>query len=70
MPDKKPRPIDAALRRAIRNSGITPYQIAKDCGLSKEPVYRFLNGERDIRFKAAVKMAEYLNLELVSREAE
>lgn len=35
---------------------------------SKEPVYRFLNGERDTQFKTAVKMSEYLNLVQVPRE--
>ena len=56
-----------ALRRAIRSSKITVYEIAKRAGVSQIVISRFLSGERDIRMATADKLAEVLGLELTVR---
>ena len=67
---KDPKPIDAVLRMAIINSDVSRYKIAKDCEISYGSLHRFVSGERDIRFQAAVKLARYLKLELVPWEMD
>jgi hypothetical protein len=59
-----PRSLSASLREAIRDSGVSPYQIARHAQLSQIVVYRFLSGERDIRLATADRLAEVLGLEL------
>ena len=55
-----------ALKRAIRESGRTVYQIAKDAHVSQIMISRFLSGERDIRMATADKLAHALGLKLVA----
>ena len=56
--------IDADLRAAIVESGLTHYRIAKDAGVSPDVITRFVTGERDIRLGTAAKVAAALGLEL------
>ena len=51
------------LRRAIRDSGLTSYRIAKDAGTTPDQVDRFLAG-RDLRVSTAGRIAAALGLEL------
>lgn len=53
-----------ALRRAIDESGLTMYRIAKDAGLDFSTLSRFCHGERGLRLESADKLAEYFNLEV------
>jgi ribosome-binding protein aMBF1 (putative translation factor) len=62
-----PGSLSASLREAIRDSGMTAYQIARHARLSQIVVYRFVSGERDIRLSTADKLAEVLGLELRRR---
>jgi plasmid maintenance system antidote protein VapI len=59
-----PSSLSEALKRAIRESDKTEYQIAKDAGVSQIIVSRFLAGERDIRMATADKLDRVLGLKL------
>ena len=52
------------LRRAIADSGLTPYAIAKQAEIRPEVVTRFVNGERDLYLETAGKIAAVLGLAL------
>ncbi len=56
--------IDADLRTAIIESGLTHYRIAKDAGISPDVVTRFVTGARDVTLTSAAKVAHVLGLEL------
>ena len=64
---KQPPSIADQLRRAIRESGLTHYRIAKDAGIRPEILDRFVSGERDVRLETAAKVARALDLELRKR---
>jgi plasmid maintenance system antidote protein VapI len=57
------------LRAAIRESGLTSYRIAKDCGIKPDQIDRFVSGERDLRLATAELIAERLGLELRKRDS-
>jgi hypothetical protein len=62
--------IVVALQRAIRESGLTNYRLAKDSGLSPDIIDRFMADDdrhRDVRLETAEKLAKVLNLELQKR---
>lgn len=52
------------LRTAIKQTGKSIYQIAKNSGVAHPVILRFLSGERDIRLETAEKLAQSLGLEL------
>ena len=58
--------IDADLRTAIIESGLTHYRIAKDAGISPDVVTRFVTGARDVTLTSAAKVAHVLGLEVES----
>jgi hypothetical protein len=62
-----PRSLSAALKKAMKKSPKTSYQIAKDAGVSQIMVSRFLSGKRDIRLATADRLAHVLGLKLVAR---
>lgn len=61
-----PNSLSESLKRAIRESEMTVYQIAKKAHVSQIIVSRFLSGERDIRVATADKLASVLGLKLVA----
>lgn len=61
-----PNPLSEALKRAIQESEMTVYQIAKKAHVSQIVISRFLSGERDIRMGTADKLANVLGLELMA----
>lgn len=65
---KKPRTLDETLRSTIRESGKTPYAVAKLAGLEPDILNRFMHG-RDIRISTAGKIADALGLELRKRDS-
>jgi plasmid maintenance system antidote protein VapI len=65
---RKPKPIDAELRKRIEKSGVTAYALAGLADVSPQQVGRFLRGERDLTLATAAKLAQALGLELVSIE--
>ena len=58
-----PPDIAAQLRDAIRQSGKTALQLAKESGIPQPTISRFLNGA-DMRLSRAAKIAEVLRIEL------
>ena len=58
--------LSQALRDALRASGKSMYQIARDAGVAQIVVSRFLSGERDIRMATADRLAEALGLKLAA----
>jgi hypothetical protein len=57
-----------ALRHAIAESGLTLYRIAKDTGVVKTSLMRFMRRETSLRFDKVDVLAGYLGLELVMRD--
>jgi transcriptional regulator with XRE-family HTH domain len=56
------------LRKAIADSGLTLYRIAKDTGLVKSSLIRFTAGETSLRLDRVDVLAEYLELKLVRKQ--
>jgi transcriptional regulator with XRE-family HTH domain len=63
---KKPKPIDATLKDAIKASGLTHYALAKVTGVTAGQLDRFMSGERDLRLNSAAAIAAALGMELRS----
>ena len=63
---RKPKPIDAELRKRIEKSGVTIYALAGLADVSPQQVGRFVKGERDLTLATAAKLAGALGLELVA----
>ena len=61
-----PRSLSACLKKAMRRSSKTSYQLAKEAGVSQIMVSRFLSGKRDIRLATADRLAHALGLKLVA----
>jgi hypothetical protein len=56
-----------ALRNAIRNSGRTLQDLAKEAGFSETLLSSFLAGQRDIHMTTADRLATILHLEVSAR---
>lgn len=56
------------LRQAIRDSGLTPYRIAKDSGTSPDQITRFMHRERSMKIETLAAIADVLGLELTKRK--
>ncbi len=61
-----PRSLSASLKKAMKHSPKTSYQLAKEAGVSQIMVSRFLSGKRDIRLATADRLAHVLGLKLVA----
>lgn len=59
-----PDSLSETLKRAIRDSDQSEYQIAKSSGVAQIVISRFLSGERDIRMATADRLAVALGLKL------
>ena len=58
------------LLKAISNSGLTEYRVAKDSGVPQPVLNRFLRGERGISLATAAKLCAYLGLHLAPAPAD
>ena len=68
---KKPTPIDVALRKAIKASGVTHYALGKAAGVAPCVLDRFMHPaddprHRSMKLETAAKIAAVLNLVLVA----
>lgn len=68
---RKPRPINATLRTAIKASGLTHYRLGQDAAVAPSQIDRFMlppadPRHRDLRLATAAKIAAVLGLDLVS----
>ena len=59
-----------ALIKAIDDSGLTIYRVAKDNGLHFSVVSRFYNRERALTLTSADKLAAYFNLKVIVKRAK
>jgi plasmid maintenance system antidote protein VapI len=50
----------------VERSGLTVYALSVLAGVTPQQVGRFVKGERDLTLSTASKLAQALNLELVS----
>jgi transcriptional regulator with XRE-family HTH domain len=62
--------ISEKLRKAVISSKKTRYAIAVGAGVDHAVLRRFMRGERDIKLTTAEHLAEYLELELVSKKVK
>jgi transcriptional regulator with XRE-family HTH domain len=62
--------IGEKIKATIRERELSAYAVAKAAGVNTAVVLRFLSGERTISLPTAEKIAEALDLELVSRQPE
>lgn len=68
---KKPPKIDAALRQAIKASGLTHYSLGKAAAVAPSMIDRFMlpaadPRHRDLRLSTAARLAAALQLRLVN----
>ena len=52
------------IRKAIRESGLTPYRVATDADVDRSIMTRFVNGERGLTLDTASRICDVLGLEL------
>lgn len=52
------------LRRAIDDSGLTRYRIAKETGISESALAQFYNGHRGLSMEALNALGEFLELRI------
>lgn len=64
MSKKKPKASSLTddLKAAIQASGVSVYQLSKDCGVAQPVLSRFLSGQRDIYLATAEKLATHFGL--------
>ena len=56
--------IERQLRRAVSESSMSRYQIAKESGISQAQLSYFVNSKRTLTLPVAARLAEALGLEL------
>ena len=55
------------IRQAIENCGKTRYRISKEIGISQPTLSRFMSGERGLTMKALDTLADYLDLNIMTK---
>ena len=53
-----------ALRRAVRETGLSVNAVAKAAGVPQPVLHRFMTGERDLTLSTAQRLVDYFRLEL------
>jgi transcriptional regulator with XRE-family HTH domain len=54
------------LRRAIDASGLSRYRICRELGIAESTLSRFMSGERGLTLKCLDRLAELLDLHVVT----
>ena len=65
MARKVHKPLTDQLRKAIDNSGLTRYRIAKLTGVSEAALSQFYNGHRGLSMEAMNALGECLELTII-----
>ncbi len=60
----EPETISDALRRALIDSGLSAYELARRSGVNVAAVLRFKSGERSLKLESVDRLTEVLGLEL------
>ncbi len=63
-----PKAISEQLRRFIKDSGVSLYQLERETGVHNSMLSRFLRGERGLRLEAVDALSKYLKLRLVQSD--
>ena len=66
---RTPPPLSEQLRTAIAASGVSCYRIAKDTGVDKAVLSRFVNGQAGLSLETVDQVGQYLGLSLVAKVA-
>ncbi len=61
---RQPQDIEKQLLRAMAQSGLSRYRLAKMSGVSQTGLSFFVNGRRSLTLTSAAKLAKALELEL------
>lgn len=61
---KSPKRFSEQLRKIIHDSGIPPAEIARQTGIDKSTLSRFLSGERGLPMATVDSLSEFLRLEI------
>jgi predicted transcriptional regulator len=61
---KGPESASEAVRRAVLDSGLTLYRVAKDAGIPYAVLHRFMTGKRAVSLASFDKLCAYLGLQL------
>lgn len=71
MAKKKPKRLKLTdqIRQAIEDCGETRYQIWKATSIDNATLCRFVSGERGLSMEALDTLAEYLELDIISRRS-
>jgi hypothetical protein len=65
---EKPTTVSQTVRRAVLDSGVTLYRVAKDARVSYAVLHRFVSGKRGLSIETLDKVCHYLGLKLVRAE--
>ena len=66
----EPNHVERLLLRAIRQSNLSIYRLAREAGISHSIIVRFLQKERSVTLQTAEKIATALGLRLELTEAK
>jgi plasmid maintenance system antidote protein VapI len=64
MMAKQRKTMTEQLKKAIADSGLSVYKLAKESGVPQPVLHRFMAGEQGISLATADKLAKYLKLRL------
>ncbi len=64
MAAKSPKLLTDQLRKAIDDSGLTRYEIAKETGIDESALAKFYNGRRGLSMDALNALGEFLQLRI------
>ena len=62
MSKKRTRLVSDQIRKAIDDSGLTRYEIAKQTGIDESALAKFYNGHRGLSMEALNALGEFLQL--------
>ncbi len=65
---KAPKTVSEQLRRFIKDSGVSLYQLERETGVHNSMLSRFLRGERGLRLESVDALSKFLKLRLVSKD--
>ncbi len=65
MRKNKPQTLTSQLRQAVADSGETLGELARQTGIHKSALSRFVNGERGLSMNALDALGEHLRLQIV-----
>ena len=62
--------LEEQLREALRRTGLSHHELARQSGVSQPVLSRFLSGERSLTLPVAAKICRSLGLRLCANEAD